>query len=57
MVPKKKKIGDIESDDDDVFKKVRSLRYGNLAFYKVYKGPKRYFRSKIVKQKQCYKKS
>ena len=57
MVPKKKKIGDIESDDDDVFKKVRSLRYGNLAFYKVYKGPKRYFWSKIVKQKQCYKKS
>ena len=31
------------SDDGNVSKKVNSSRYGKVAFYKVYKGPARYF--------------
>ena len=31
------------SDDGNVSKKVSSSRYGKVAFYKVYKGPARYF--------------
>ena len=34
---------DSSSDDDNASKKVKSFRYGKVAFYKVYKGPERYF--------------
>ena len=32
---------DSSSDDDNASKKVKSFRYGKVAFYKVYKGPRR----------------